>query len=388
MIPYARQSIDEDDIAAVAAVLRSDFLTQGPSVAHFEELVARYCGVEHAVAVNSATSALHISCLALGVGPGDLVWTSPNSFVASANCARCCGADVDFVDIDPGTYNMSVGELHRKLEGARATGRLPKAVVVVDFAGQPADLAGVALLAQEFGFRVIEDASHAIGAAYRGRPVGCGAYADITVFSFHPVKIITTAEGGMAVCNDASLAQRLQRLRTNGITRDPALMETAHEPWEYEQIELGFNYRLTDVQAALGAAQFSRLDEFVERRREIAARYDRELSDLPLVLPFQHEDARSSYHLYPVRVRPESGLTRRGVYDALRARGVAPNVHYIPIHTQPYYRRLGFRDGDFPHAETYYRETLSLPMYAGLDAERQGHVIAALHAVFGGSNKP
>lgn len=382
LIPYARQTIDDADLAAVEAVLRSDFLTQGPAIARFEEAVAELCGAPHAVAFCNATAALHIACLALGVGPGDLVWTSPNSFVASANCARYCGADVDFVDIDPRTYNLDPDALRDKLEHAAAAGRLPKVVVAVDFGGQPCALAPLALLAKTYGFKLVEDASHAVGASYRGARIGNGAFADITVFSFHPVKIITTAEGGMALTADAALARRLELLRSHGVTRDPAQMVgAAHEPWEYEQIALGYNYRLTDVQAALGTQQVARIDSFLERRREIAKRYDTMLADLPVTTPWQHPDTQSAYHLYPVRIRAEASRSRREVYDGLRAHGVAPNVHYIPIHTQPYYRALGFTPGMFPQAEAYYREALSLPMYPGLRDEEQDQVIAALRAV-------
>jgi UDP-4-amino-4,6-dideoxy-N-acetyl-beta-L-altrosamine transaminase len=387
MIPYARQSIDEADVARVVDVLRSDFLTQGPLVPEFERIVAQRSGARFAVATCNATAALHLACKALGAGPGDLVWTSPNSFVASANCARYCGADVDFVDIEPATYNISVDALAEKLEEAERNGRLPKIVVVVDFAGQPCDLAPIAELKTRYGFAVVEDASHAVGASYCGEPVGSGRYADVTVFSFHPVKIVTTAEGGMALTNDATLAAKMQLLRGHGVTRERELMESDDcEPWEYEQVDLGFNYRITEIQAALGSSQMSRLDEFLRRRREIAARYDHELAGLPLTLPFQHPQAKSAYHLYPVRVRANArGIDRRRVYDELCARGVRPNVHYIPIHTQPYYRRLGFAPGDFPTAEAYYREALSLPMYFDLSDSEQGLVIQSLRAIFGGT---
>lgn len=379
MIPYARQSIDQSDIASVEEVLRADFLTQGPLVPGFEGALAQRGGAKHAVAVNSATAALHLACLALGVGPGDLVWTSPNSFVASANCARMCGADVDFVDVDERTYTMSAQRLEEKLAAAKRSGRLPKAVVTVDFAGQPCAYDEMLRLRDSYGFALIEDASHAVGAMYRERPVG-SLGADVTAFSFHPVKIITTGEGGMALTDRADLARRMALLRSHGITRDPAQMRGAHrEPWEYEQLALGFNYRMTEIAAALGLSQLKRLDAFLERRRAIAARYDRELADLPLTLPYQHPDAQSSLHLYPVRVRADARLTRAELYDALRERGVAANVHYMPIHLQPYYRALGFAEGDFPQAEAYYRETLSLPLYPDLSDEEQSRVIEALH---------
>lgn len=382
MIPYARQSIDEHDIAAVVQVLGSEFLTQGPVVLRFEDAVLARCGSAHAVATSSATAALHIAVLALGIGGGDLVWTSPNSFVASANCARFCGAEVDFVDIDPQTYNPCIEELERKLSIAAQKNRLPKALIAVDFAGQPCDFTRIAELREKYGFSVIEDASHALGAEYHGRRIGSGNDADITVFSFHPVKIATTGEGGMALTNDVGLAQRMRLFRSHGVTRDPAQMAPAeHEPWEYEQVVLGYNYRMTDLLAALGCAQVARLDAFLERRRAIAARYDRELASLPLTLPWQAPGRRSSYHLYPILVGDESPRNRRALYDGLCERGIAPNVHYMPIHLQPYYRRLGFSIGDFPVAERYYGRTLSLPMYVDLSDAQQQRVIDALREI-------
>lgn len=385
MIPYGRQDIDQADIDAVVNVLRSDFLTQGPAVPVFEQAVASYCGAAHAVAVNSATSALHIACLALGVGAGDRVWTSPNSFTASANCARYCGAEVDFVDIDPADLNMSLPALREKLLCARAAGTLPKAIVPVDFAGRSCHLAQMRELADDYGFAIIEDASHAVGATYLDRRVGGHGLADVTVFSFHPVKIITSGEGGMAVTHRADLAERMVRLRSHGITRDPASM--THEPdgpWYYQQIELGFNYRLTDIHAALGHSQLQRIDASIERRHEIRARYDAALAGSGLGLPAADHTGRSALHLYPVRVPSILGGGRAEVFGALRRRGVGVNVHYIPIHTQPYYRQLGFKWGDFPQAEAYYRETVSLPMYSGMTNEQVSAVIgAALGAVTG-----
>ncbi|GJD47526.1 UDP-4-amino-4, 6-dideoxy-N-acetyl-beta-L-altrosamine transaminase [Methylobacterium crusticola] len=384
MIPYGRQSLDEADIAAVTAVLRSDFLTQGPLVARFEAALAARTGAAEAVAVNSATSALHVAYRALGLGPGDLVWTTPNTFVATANAARLCGADVDFVDIDPMTYNLDAEALARKLAAARAAGgRLPAIVATVDFAGQPCAVDRIRALAEEFGFRVVEDASHALGATWRGEPVGCGRHAAVTVFSFHPVKIITTAEGGAATTNDPALAVRMRLLRTHGVTREADLLEgESHGPWYYEQIDLGPNYRLTDLQAALGLSQLGRLDAFLARRRAIAARYDAALEDLPLVRPWQDPDGASALHLYPVRFR-EGALRggRRAAFEALRARGIGVQVHYIPVHTQPYYRRLGFGPGQFPRAEAYYAGAVSLPIFAELTEAQQGAVIAALRAV-------
>lgn len=384
MIPYARQSIADADIAAVTEVLRSDFLTQGPAVPRFEERVAQYCGAGYAVAVSNATSALHIAAKALGLTEGGLLWTSPNSFVASANCGLYCGADVDFVDIDPQTYNIGVDALKSKLAQAARAGRLPDVVVIVDFAGQPCDLEAIAALRAEYGFRVIEDASHAVGASYRGKPIGACDLADVVVFSFHPVKIITTAEGGMALTNDPSVAQKMELFRSHGVTRNAELMrDDDREPWEYEQVDLGFNYRLTELQAALGIAQMDRIDSFIERRREIAARYDRELAGIPLVLPYQRKDVASAYHLYPVQVAGDARHSRREVYEGLRAAGISPNVHYIPIYTQPYYRDLGFAAGYCPNAERYYERTLSLPMYAGLTDEQQTRVIDALRDLLG-----
>jgi UDP-4-amino-4,6-dideoxy-N-acetyl-beta-L-altrosamine transaminase len=380
MIPYGRQDISETDIQAVVDVLRSDYLTQGPIVPAFERSIAEYCGVGHAVAVNSATSALHLACLTLGVGPGDMVWTSPITFVASANCARYCGAKVDFVDIDPRTCNLSSERLAEKLHQAERAGCLPKVVIPVHLAGQPCDLATIHALAQEYGFRIIEDASHAIGGKYQGEPIGNGRYSDITVFSFHPVKIITTGEGGMALTNDAELAHRMTDRRSHGITRDPAEMTRAPDgPWYYQQLELGFNYRLTDLQAALGISQLQRLDEFVARRHVIAARYNEALHDLPLIIPWQHPDGNSSRHLYVIRLKPgEVRKTHREVFEALCAAGIGVNLHYIPVYRQPYYERMGFAPADFPEAERYYAEAISLPMYPGLAEAQQDRVVAAL----------
>jgi UDP-4-amino-4,6-dideoxy-N-acetyl-beta-L-altrosamine transaminase len=373
MIPYGHQDIREADIQAVGDVLRSHFLTQGPAVPRFEAAVAAACQADHAVAVNSGTSALHLACLALDLGPGDWLWTSPNSFVASANCGLYCGARVDFVDIDPRTFNMSAPALAAKLDRADRDGRLPKIVVPVHFAGQSCDMGAIDGLARRYGFRVVEDASHAIGGRYQGRPVGSCQYSDITVFSFHPVKIITTGEGGMALTNDRSLADRMARLRSHGITRDRQLMESHDEgAWYYEQTDLGFNYRMTDIQAALGHAQLSRLHEYVSRRRDRARRYDVLLSDLPLVTPWQSPGSDSAMHLYVVRISPEHD--RRAAFDRLRAAGIGVNVHYIPIHTQPCYRASGFNRGDFPEAERYYEQAISLPMFPALSEAEQEYV--------------
>ncbi len=379
-IPYGRQDISEADIQAVVDVLRSDFLTQGPAVPAFEQAFSEYCGVQHAVAVNSATSALHLACLALGVGQGDGVWTSPITFVASANCALYCGAHVDFVDINPRTYNLSVEQLQCKLEQARLQNRLPKVVIPVHLCGQSCEMERIHQLSKEFGFRIIEDASHAIGGKYQGKPIGNCHYSDITVFSFHPVKIITTAEGGIAVTNNAELAEKMALLRSHGITRDPAQM--THEPdgaWYYQQVTLGFNYRMTDLQAALGLSQMQRLDAFVQRRHELAQRYNEQLAYLPLTLPWQHPDSYSSLHLYVIRLQLDAiQLTHREVFDALRQQGIGVNLHYIPVHTQPYYQAIGFKSGSFPESERYYQEAMSLPVFSAMTDEQQKTVCSTL----------
>jgi UDP-4-amino-4,6-dideoxy-N-acetyl-beta-L-altrosamine transaminase len=377
MIPYGRQDIDQADIDAVTEVLRSDWLTQGPAVPRFEAEVAGYCGAAHGVAVNSATSALHLACLALGLGPGDRLWTTPNTFVASANCGRYCGAEVDFVDIDARTYNLDAEALAAKLDHAARRGTLPKIIVPVAFAGQSCDMAAIRRVAEPHGCAIIEDASHAIGGRYREQPVGACAHADIAIFSFHPVKIITTGEGGMAMTNDPALAARMRRLRSHGITREAEEMTgPAEGVWYYQQLELGYNYRMTDIQAALGASQMRRLDAFVARRRALAERYDRLLADLPLTTPYRAPDCVSAFHLYVVVLdQPER---RRPVFDALRAAGIGVNVHYIPVHTQPYYSDQGFKPSDFPVAEAYYAGAISLPMHAGLSAAQQDEVVGRL----------
>lgn len=382
-IPYGRQDISQADIDAVVNVLRSDWITQGPAIERFEQAVATYCHVGYAVAVSSATAALHLACLALELGEGEQLWTSPNTFVSSANCGHYCRATVDFVDIDPQTYNLSPAALARKLAEAESQGELPKVVVPVHLAGQSCEMAKIAALAKHYCFQVIEDASHAIGAQYQGKPVGCCEFSDLAVFSFHPVKIITTGEGGMVLTNREDLYERLVRLRSHGITRNPALMtEATHGPWYYQQLELGLNYRITDLQAALGVSQMQRLDQFLERRRQLATRYDQLLADLPLMLPWQHPDTRSSWHLYVVRLRLEkSEKTHRQVFETLRQAGIGVNLHYIPVHTQPYYQQIGFRWGDFPEAEQYYREAISLPLYFGLTEACQDRVIQTLREI-------
>ena len=380
MIPYGRQDVDEADVRAVVEVLRSDFLTQGPVVPRFEAAMTTYCGAGHAVATNSATSALHVACLALGVGLGDRVWTSAVTFLASANCARYCGADVDFIDIDPQTCNMSVDDLARRLEQAEQAGKLPKVVIPVHLGGQSCDMAAIHALSQRYGFHIVEDASHAIGGRYRGEPVGSCRYSDVVVFSFHPVKIITTAEGGMALTNHAALARRMRLFASHGMTRDVGEMTKASDgPWYYQQIELGYNYRLTELQAALGLSQMQRLDEFVARRHAIARRYDELLAQMPVTPVVQHPDCYSGLHLYVIRLQLERlRRSHREVFELLRAAGIGVNLHYIPVYLQPYYQRLGFRAGHCPNAENYYSRAISIPMYAQLDAAKQDAVVAAL----------
>jgi UDP-4-amino-4,6-dideoxy-N-acetyl-beta-L-altrosamine transaminase len=379
-IPYGRQDITQADVDAVVAVLQSDFLTQGPMVPKFEDAVASYCGAMHALAVNSATSALHIACLALGVGPGDWLWTTPVTFVASANCGLYCGAKVDFVDIDPRTYNLCPQALERKLEQAEREGKLPKVVVPVHLCGQSCDMQAIHALAQRYGFKIIEDASHAIGGRYQGHPIGNCEYSDITVFSFHPVKIITTAEGGMALTNSADLAHKMALFRSHGITRDAAQMtHEADGPWYYQQVELGYNYRMTELQAALGVSQMERLDAYVTRRHQLAHRYDELLAQLPVTTPWQHVDSHSGLHLYPIRLQLEKvPKNHLQVFESLRARGIGVNLHYIPVHTQPYYQRMGFQPGDFPEAQAYYREAISLPIYQTMSDAQQDQVVTAL----------
>jgi UDP-4-amino-4,6-dideoxy-N-acetyl-beta-L-altrosamine transaminase len=385
MIPYGRQEINQDDIDEVVKVLRSDFLTQGPAVPAFENALAAYCGAQYAVAVNSATSALHIACLALGVGKGDVVWTTPITFVASANCALYCGGTVDFVDIDPRTYNLSVERLAEKLALAEKAGNLPKVVIPVHLCGQPCDMKGIHALGQQYGFKIIEDASHAIGGRYKGESIGNCRYSDITVFSFHPVKIITTGEGGMALSNNRQLVKQMQLLRSHGITRDEGEMTHAPDgPWYYQQIDLGFNYRMTDMQAALGLSQMRRLDEFVAKRHAVAAHYNDLLKNSPVATPWQHGDSYSGLHLYVIRLRTEDIKTsQRKIFERLRANGIGVNLHYIPVYRQPYYVGQGFNPGDFPEAEHYYAEAISLPMYPGLTRPQQSEVVQQLNAAIG-----
>lgn len=383
-IPYGRQNITEKDIDAVVNVLKSDYLTQGPKVPEFEQTIKNHCNVQHALAMNSATSALHVACLALGVGKQDIVWTTPITFVASANCALYCGAVVDFVDINPKTYNLSVECLEQKLKQAKEQNKLPKVVIPVHLCGQPCDMESIHALSKEYGFSVIEDASHAIGGSYQNKPIGNCQYSDITIFSFHPVKIITTAEGGVATTNSDKLAQKMDLLRSHGITRNTDLM--THEPdgpWYYQQIDLGFNYRMTEMQAALGVSQIQRLQSITESRHRIAQRYNEKLADLPVVVPFQIQESYSGLHLYVIRLKlDEIKPTHLEVFDSLRAANIGVNLHYIPVHLQPYYQKnFSFQTGDFPQAEQYYKEAISLPLYPDLTEDQQDYIVEALGAI-------
>lgn len=383
MIPYGRQDITKKDIESVVEVLHSDFLTQGPVVPEFEEVVSEYCGVEYAVAVNSATSALHLACLALGLGEGDWLWTSPISFVASANCGLYCGAKIDFIDIDPKTYNLSPQELEKKLIKAEKEGRLPKIVIPVHFAGQSCEMEKIYQLSQKYGFKIIEDASHAIGGKYQDKPIGNCQYSDITVFSFHPVKIITTGEGGMAVTNSAKLTEKMQLLRSHGITRDNLLMTKDPEgSWYYQQIDLGYNYRITDIQASLGVSQIKRVDEFIKKRYQIKSHYDKQLVNLPVTLPFQSKESYSSLHLYPIQVNfDEVSKTQKQLFTEMRNNGIGVNLHYIPIYLQPYYQNLGFNKGYCPNAEHYYSRAMSIPIFHSMTSSQQKEVENALFQV-------
>ena len=380
MIPYGRQDITQSDIDSVSAVLLSSNLTQGPQIPLFEEAVLKACDAKYAIAVNSATSALHIACLSLGLGEGDWLWTTPNTFVASANCGLYCGAKVDFVDIDPKTYNLCPKELEKKLIAAEKVNKLPKVVIPVHFSGQPCDMEEIYNLAKKYGFKVIEDASHAIGGKYKGEPIGNCRYSDITVFSFHPVKIITTAEGGIALTNDSKIAEKLNLLRSHGITREASLMTKPMEgPWYYQQIDLGFNYRMTDLQAALGVSQIQRLDTYVAKRHKLAQRYNELLKDLPVTLPWQHKDSYSGLHLYVIRLQLDKiSKTHLEVFEGMREADILVNLHYIPVHMQPYYQKMGFEVGQFPQAEQYYKEAISIPMFPTMTEEQQDKVIATL----------
>ena len=383
MIPYGKQDINQLDIDAVVDVLKSDFLTQGNQVDIFEKKLSNYCGVNYGVAVNSATSALHIACLALNLKPGDLIWTSPNSFVASANCALFCDAKVGFVDIDPLSYNLCVDKLEEKLIDARNRNKLPKIVIPVHFAGQSCNMLKIHHLSKEYGFKVIEDASHAIGSKYLDFPVGGCKYSDITVFSFHPVKIITTGEGGMAMSNSKKLTEKMKLFRSHGVTRDTNLIsKEKHKLYYYEQIELGFNYRMTELQAALGISQMNRLDNFVNSRHKLKKRYDLMLENECLIKPYQNPDCFSSLHLYPIKVNlTEHKNSRDKIFNRLRDSGIGVNVHYIPIHTHPYFKGLGFKEGDFPIAEEYYSKAISIPLFQSMTFDEQDKVIESINTI-------
>ena len=384
MIPYGKQDINQADIDSVIDVIQSEFLTQGPQVPLFEKTVSEYCGVKYGVAVNSATSALHIACLALGLGEGDYFWTSPNTFVASANCGLYCGAKVDFVDIDSKTYNLSTKELEKKLIQAKQDNKLPKIVIPVHFAGQSCDMKKIHSLGKEYGFKIIEDASHAIGGKYLDQSIGCCQYSDITVFSFHPVKIITTAEGGLATTNNKELSEHMQLFRSHGVTRDPELMiKKAEGDWYYQQVELGFNYRMTELQAALGVSQMKRLDEFVALRHQRQKRYDELLKNLPVVVPYQDMDSYSALHLYPIQIKTDKVKnTRKEIFEALRKNDIGVNVHYIPVHTQPYYENIGFKKGCYPNAEAYYDSAISIPLFSQMSVIQQDMVVKNLKKIF------
>lgn len=385
MIPYGRHNLSEADIRAVEKVLRSDFLTQGQALPHFENAIASYCNAKHAIATNSATSALHLACRALNVGKGDIVWTSPITFVASANCALYCGAKVDFIDIDPLTYNLSAYRLRQQLITAKKSGVLPKVVIPVHFGGQPCDMKSIHDLSKQYGFKIIEDASHAIGARYKGNAIGNCRYSDISIFSFHPVKIITTGEGGMALTNDYEIAKRIKLIRSHGITRDTNEMtHTPEGPWYYQQIDLGYNYRMTEIQAALGISQLDRLDEFVAKRHQIAKQYNELLSNLPIKLPYKTSESHSAMHLYVIRLKlTEINRTHREVFETLRANGVGVNLHYIPIYRQPYYSNMGFLAKDYPESEKYYAEAISLPIFPTLRDSDQNYIVDSLRESIG-----
>ena len=385
IIPYGKQSISEADIQAVMSVLRSDFLTQGPVVPAFEQAVTTYCHARHGVAVSNATAALHIACLALGLGPGDWLWTSPITFVASANCGLYCGAKIDFVDIDPRTFNICPIELEKKLELAKTRGKLPKVVVAVHMCGLPCDMASIHSLSLKYDFKIIEDASHAIGAKYRGEPIGNCRYSDITVFSFHPVKIITTGEGGMAVTNEEMLAKKMKRLRSHGISSAVEEMEKRplNEIWNYQQIDLGFNYRMTEMQGALGLSQMQQLEEFVMKRQSLANVYTKAFQKLPVLPQFQSDDSSSSYHLYPIQIlHTTHGPTQRQVYQAMQEQGIQVNLHYIPVYLQPYYTQMGFKPGYCQNAEKYYKQTISIPLYSSMNEEQQLIVIQKIKETY------
>ena len=388
MIPYSRQNISEEDITAITDVLKSDYLTQGPKTPEFEKIVSEYCGVKYGCAVNSATSGLHIACLALGVGKGDIVWTSPISFVASSNCALYCGATVDFVDIDSLSNNMSVISLEEKLILAKKKGNLPKVVIPVHLSGKSCDMERIHDLGREYDFKIIEDASHAIGASYKNQKVGSCSYSDITVFSFHPVKIITTCEGGMCMTNDGDLYNLLLRYRSHGITRHSEEMKNKPDGlWYYEQLNLGYNYRLNDLQSVLGISQMQKLDSFVKERNIIATSYNGLFSRSQIDLPKIKSENYSSWHLYIIRINSNNnGLNRNFVFEKLRNNGVYVNVHYIPIYRHPYYQKMNFKLKDYPEAEKYYKEAISIPIFPGMTSEQQEKIISIISEPIGYQN--
>ncbi len=383
MIPYAKQNISEQDIEAVSRVLRSDFITQGPVVVEFEKAIAQYCDAKYAIAVSSGTAALHLACLALEVGKNDIVWTSPNTFVASANCALYCGAQIDFVDIEPGTYNISIEALEQKLSIARQKGKSPRVVIAVHFSGQSCDMQAIYKLSQEYGFKIIEDAAHALGGEYQNQKIGYCQFSDISIFSLHPAKMITAGEGGLLLTNNKSLIDKATLLRTHGITRDSSLIQgEKHGIWYYQQLELGYNYRITDIQAALGLSQLQRLDEFVSRRRQIAERYNQLLSALPLTIPQQNEACQSSWHLYVIRLQLNKlNKNRKKIFDELRKNNIGVHVHYIPVHTQPFFKNMGFKEQDFPESIAYYQQAITLPMYVDLSDEMVDYIASTLSEI-------
>ncbi|MCP3850911.1 MAG: UDP-4-amino-4,6-dideoxy-N-acetyl-beta-L-altrosamine transaminase [Gammaproteobacteria bacterium] len=380
MIPYAKQSISDEDINAVVKVLKSDFITQGPVVSQFEASVAEYCSTSHAVAVSNGTAALHLACLALGLGPDDVLWTSPNTFVASANCALYCGAKVDFVDIDPKTYNISIEALKKKLEQAQQNNNLPKILIPVHFSGQSCEMQAIKSLSLQYGFSIIEDAAHALGGEYQEKKIGSCCFSDMTIFSFHPAKMITCAEGGMVLTNNVLLAKKIEQLRVHGVTRNSEMMsEASHGSWYYQQLELGFNYRMSDMQAALGLSQLKRLDEFVNKRRTLVEKYNQKLQSLPVTIPYQHSDTNSSWHLYVIRIDLNKiNKSRKMIFDQLREADIGAHIHYIPVHTQPYYQKRGFGWGDFPESEAYYKEALTLPLFVDLSEKQINYIVQKL----------
>ena len=380
MIPYAKQDISDEDIDSVIEVLKSDFLTQGNKVPLFEDIISERVGAKYALAANSATSCLYLSCLSLGLSKEDILWTSPITYVASANCALYCGAEVDFVDIDPLTWNISVEILEEKLKTARKIKKVPKILVLVHLAGNPCDLQKVFDLSKEYGFSIIEDASHALGSKYSGEHIGSSVYSDISVFSFHPVKNITTGEGGMILTNNQKLSEKIHLYRSHGITRDTKKMINKEEGlWYYEQLLLGFNFRMSDIHAALGISQMNSLDKFISIRNELSQIYTEELKGLPLTIQRVRKEDLSAWHIFVIRLKlSELKLSRLEIYNSLRNKGIGVNVHYIPVHLHPFYKNLGFNKGDFPNSENYYDGAITIPMFTKLKKKEIKYVIQAL----------